>query len=154
MRLLLVALLAVVAAGCLKEGEPPEGRQLFVGRNVEKPAFIGIDKVPYVMFQVRKTPAQPPRSAAYELWLVNYETGETRLLLENVADRDGWRTQVDPAGLRYVMVDERQVDGGSMVGAPSPVGTLVRLDLVRGVLERIPDVTSFSLADHNQFFYR
>jgi len=75
-------------------------------------------------------------------------------VVANVADRDSWRTQADKAGVRFVMVDERFVDGGSTVGVPAPVGTLVRLDLVRGELERIPDVSTFSVADEAQFIYR
>jgi hypothetical protein len=150
-----MVLAVMAAAGCLQEGRPVDGRQLFAARDVEKPAFIGIDRVPYVMFHVRKTPAMPPRSATYELWLANYETGETRRLLENVADRDVWRIQVDMSGVRYVMVDERSVAAGSSMGVQTPVGTLVRLDLVRGELERIPDVSSYTvISGTNQFFYR
>jgi hypothetical protein len=151
---LTVLLLAAALAGCLKEGRPVEGRQLFAGRFVEKPSFIAIDKVPHVLFQVRTTPAQPPRSAVYQQWLAQYETGATRMIVGNVADRDSWRAQADKAGVRFVMVDERFVDGGSAVGVSAPVATLVRLDLVKGELERIPDVSTFSVSDNGQFFFR
>lgn len=155
MRLRLLVALLIAAAGCLKEGRPVDGRQLFTGREVEKPAFIGIDKVAYVTFHVRKTQAVAPLAASYELWLVNYETGEKRLLLENVSDRDSWRQQADMAGVRYLMVDERAIESGSGAGAPQPVGTLVRLHLIHGVLERIPDVSNFTLLEGaNHFFYR
>jgi hypothetical protein len=138
----------------LPEGRPVEGRHLFEGRNVEKPSFVGIDKVAYVMFQERTATALPPRSAVYNLWLVNYETGERRLVLSNVADRDSWRPQADTKGLRYIMVDEHLVDGGSAVGVPTPAGTLVRLDLLKGELERIPEVSTFAVNPTGQFFYR
>jgi hypothetical protein len=153
-RCLLPVLLAVAAVGCLPEGRPVEGRQLFASRNVEKPSFLGIDKVAYVMFQERIATALPPRSAVYNLWLVNYETAERRLLLSNVADRDSWRAQADGKGLRYIMVDEHFVDGGSAAGVPTPAGTLVRLDLLKGEVERIPDVSTFSVNQAGQFFYR
>jgi hypothetical protein len=154
-RRLVLSLLAAAALGCLKAGPPVQGRQLFKGRDIEKPAFVGLDGMAFVLFQVRTSLAMPPRSATYDLWLANYDTGETRLLLQNVADRDSWHVQADRTGVRYVMVDEQSIDGGSSVGVPSPAGTLVRLDLVKGVLERIPNVSTFSLAGPNgQFFYR
>jgi hypothetical protein len=149
---LLTVLLAV--GGCLPEGRPVDGRQLFAGRNVERPGFVSIDKVAYVTFQERTATAVPPRSAVYNLWIVGYETGDKRLLLAGVADRDSWRPQSDSKGVRYVMVDEHFVDGGSMVGAPAAVATLVRLDLTHGELERIPDVSTFSVSPTGQFFYR
>jgi hypothetical protein len=153
-RLLFPVFAVLAAAGCLQEGRPVAGRQLFQSRQVERPGFLSIDKVPYVLFQERTSPAMSPRSATYDQWLVNYDTGEPRKLAANVADRDTWRTQTDKAGVRFVMVDERQVDGGSQVGVPSPVGTLARVDLKRGELERIPDVSSFSVSQSGQFFYR
>jgi hypothetical protein len=152
---LLLSVLAAAAIGCLQVGPPVNGRQLYKGRAVEKPGFVGVGKAAYVLFQVRTAPAMPPRSATYDLWLANYDTGETRLLLQNVADRDSWRMQADMAGIRYVMVDESSVDGGSNIGVPAPVATLVRLDLTMGVLERIPNVSTFSLgAPKGEFFYR
>lgn len=151
---LLPVLAAIAAAGCLKEGRAPDGRQLFAGRYVERPSFLAIDKVPHVLFQVRTTAAQAPRSAVHQHWLVNYDTGARRLLVGNVADRDSWRAQADRAGVRFVMVDERFVDGGSAVGVSVPVGTLVRIDLIKGELERIPDVSTFSVGESGQFFYR
>jgi hypothetical protein len=156
MRRLLVPVLAlaVLLAACLPEGRPVEGRQLFAGRNVEKPTFVGIDKVAYVTFEERTATAVPPRAAVYNLWIVNYETAERRLVLSGVADRDSWRPQVDGKGVRYLMVDEHFVDGGSSVGVPTPVGTLVRLDLLKGELERIPEVSTFSVNQAGQFFYR
>jgi hypothetical protein len=153
-RVVLPVLVAAALAGCLPEGRPVDGRQLFKGRSVENPSFIAIDKVAHVLFEVRTAPAQPPRSAVHEQWLVNYDTGATRLLLANVADRDSWRPQADKAGVRFAMVDERFVDGGSTVGISAPVGTLVRLDLSKGELERIQDVSSFSVQEGGQFFYR
>jgi hypothetical protein len=154
-RLLLPVLaLAAPLVACLPEGRPVEGRQLFAGRNVEKPGFLSIDKAPYVMFQERVATAMPPRSAVYNLWLVSYDTAEKRVLLSNVADRDSWRPQSDGKGVRYVMVDEHFVDGGSAVGVPAAVGTLVRFDLSKGELERIPEVSTFSVNQSGQFFYR
>jgi hypothetical protein len=152
-RVFLPVLLAAALAGCLPEGKPVDGRQLFKGRSVERPSFIAIDKVAHVLFLVRTAPAQPPRSAVHQQWLVNYETGATRLLVANVADRDSWRPQADKAGIRFVMVDERFVEGGSAVGVSTPVGTLVRLDLVKGEVERIPEVASFTVSD-SQFLFR
>src|SRR3954469_25945268 len=109
-RLLLPVLaLAVPLAACLPEGRPVDGRQLFAGRDVEKPVFVGIDKVAYVTFQERTSTALPPRSAVYNLWIVNYETGEKRLLQSNVADRDSWRPTADSKGVRFLMVDEHFV---------------------------------------------
>jgi hypothetical protein len=152
---LLLPVLAAAAIGCLQAGRPVDGRQLYKGRSVEKPSFVGIDKAAYVLFQVRTAPAAPPRSATYDLWLANYDTGETRPLVQNIADRDAWRPQVDMAGIRYMIVDESSVEGGSSVDVPSPVGTLVRLDLTKGVLERIPNASSFSIsAPKGEFFYR
>jgi hypothetical protein len=153
---LLFSVLALSAplAACLPEGRQVEGRQLFTGRSVEKPGFVSIDKVPYVLFQERTSPATPPRSAVYNLWIVKYDTGEKQLLLANIADRDSWRPLVDAKGVRYIMADEHFVDGTSPVGVPSPAGTLVRLDLSKGVLERIPEVSTFSVTASGQFFYR
>jgi len=150
----LSVLATIAAAGCLQDGGAPDGRQLFAGRFVEKPSFLAIDKVPHVLFQVRTTPAMPPRSAVHEHWLVNYESGEKRLLVANVADRDSWRPQADKAGVRFVMVDERFIDVGTPAGVSAPVGTLVRVDLIRGELERIPEVSTFSVSESGQFFYR
>jgi hypothetical protein len=144
----------LMVTACLPEGRPVEGRQLFAGRNVERPGFVGIDKVPYVLFQERTSTALPPRSAVYNLWIVNYETGEQRLLVQNVSAREAWRTQADGKGIRYLMVDEHFIEGGSSTGVSAPVGTLVRLDLTRGELERIPEVSTFQTNADGQFFYR
>jgi hypothetical protein len=153
-RLLLPVLaLATPLLACLPEGRPVHARQLFAGRNVEKPTFVGIDNVAHVLFQERTSTALPPRSAVYELWIVGYDAGAARLLLQNVSDRDGWRPQSDRKGIRFIMVDEHFVDGGSAVGVPSPAGTLVRLDLAKGELERIPGVSTFSVSPSGQFFY-
>ena len=122
MRAAFVALLLALG-GCLPEGRPVEGRLLFTGRAVEKPNFVNVDGAASVLYEVRTAPAQPPRAATYELWMVGYDGGAPQVMLANVADRDSWRPQVDGAGIRYVMIDERAVDGGSAVGAPSPVAT-------------------------------
>src|SRR6185436_9787921 len=154
-RLLLPVLaLAAPLGACLPEGRPVDGRQLFSSRNVEHPGFVSIDKVAWVMFHERTSPAIPPREAVYNLWIVRYDTGEKRLVLQNVSARDGWKPQQDGKGVRYVMVDEHLVDGGSAAGASSPVATLVRLDLSKGELERIPEVTTFLTNAEGQFFYR
>src|SRR5690242_9476096 len=69
MRRLLLPVLAATALGCLKAGPPVQGRQLYAGREIEKPTFVGVNNAADVMFQVRTALAMPPRSATYDLWL-------------------------------------------------------------------------------------
>jgi hypothetical protein len=146
MRLPLLLPLAALLAGCLKEGRPVVGRPLIMGRAVEKPEFVKDGT--WVAYEVRQKIAEPPYSATYDWWMVNYDTAENRPLLQNVADR--WGHTHNDAGTWFLVTDEVAVPSLS-----TTAGTLVLLDLDQGILDRISDVTSFSLrSDTKQFFYR
>jgi hypothetical protein len=98
------------------------------------------------MYQVRTAQPVGTRSAAYSLYVVDYETGKQLLLLENVADSDTWRPSIDRNEIRYYMVNETTIDGGATApGVPSAVATLVRYDLTRGPIEEIPNVASYAV---------
>jgi hypothetical protein len=141
-RLLLLPL--ALLAGCLKGGRDVVGFSLVRGRAVEKPAFVKDGA--WVTYELRRRSAEAPFSGAYDFAMVNYDTGEVRPLVENVADR--WGRQDSDTGIQYLVADETASPSGTM-------GTLVLLDLDQGVQARIPDVTSFQpLRGTREFFYR
>ena len=134
-----------------------DGRLLVLGREIEKPAFLLLDDRLWVMFEERTGHLDIERAPTFDLRMVSYLDGEARTLLSNIADRDGWRGQVDGQGVNYFIVDERVVEGGVGGGAGTSVGTLVRLDIKQGELERIPDVASYQVlggAGPAEFLYR
>jgi hypothetical protein len=154
------SLLAGPLLGCLQEGRGVDARLLHPGRDIEAPVFVQADGRLAVTFVVRHRPptADPAEFRSYNLWRVPFERSagdgnplndgagsEARPILENIAERDGWHPQGDGAGLVYYMVDARRLDGGPP-GSPTAAGTLARLDLGSGVLDRIPDVSSFSVS--------
>src|SRR5436190_20279693 len=126
LRLLLPPLAAALLAGCLKEGRPVLGRFLVPGRAVEKPAFVKQGGA--VTYELRRRKAQGDVSGAYDWAIVNYDTAETRTLVENVSDR--WGRQDNGNGLYYVMSDEALAPGRT-------TWTLDQVDLDQGILERI-----------------
>src|SRR5437870_4593405 len=102
MRLVLwMPVLAAALAGCLPEGRPVKGRLLAAGREIEKPGFVAIGDSPWVTYEVRRGPGTAALAPTYDLAMVQYDTAEQRMLLQNVADRDGWRPQTDNAGVHY-----------------------------------------------------
>jgi hypothetical protein len=135
----------LLCAGCLQEGRPVVGRLLVKGRTVENPTFLKDNK--RLTYQVRRRPAEPPLSGAFDLGIVSYDTAEARLLAENVADR--WGVLDGQAGLTFVMTDE------SLAPDQSTMGSLVMLDLDQGEVDRIPAVTSYyALPGTRELYYR
>lgn len=147
-----------LAGGCLKEGRAVDGRLLHAGRGIEMPSFVPAEGKLAVTFVVRNQPptTDPASPRSYDLWRVPFEPGdgeggsvddgaggEARLIVERIAERDGWHPQADGNGLVYYLVDERRIEGGPP-GAPTAAATLARVDTGAGVLDRIPDVSSFS----------
>jgi hypothetical protein len=135
-------------AGCLQEGRSVVGRSLVPGRNVEAPAFV--KEGAWVTFELRRKSAVPPFSGAYDFAMVDYDSGEVRTLVENAADR--WGRIGNETGLMYLLADETLVPNPTV---PTTMGTLVTLDLDRGVIDRVPEVTSFSvLGRSRELYYR
>lgn len=134
----------LLAAGCLAEKAPVEGRMLFGGRGIERPGFVTVGGAPAVQFEVRTAAPTPERAAVSDVWLVSWDTGEERLLIKNRSTR--WEMAADASGeARYVMTDEGSVDTFAGLGTSTPVATLNKVSLVSGLLETIPNVSSFSL---------
>lgn len=143
------------AVGCLKEGRPVEGRLLIEGRQIEQPSFVELGGRLWVSFEDRNRTFDP-EGPTYDLRMVSFEDGEARTVLENIADRPAWRPQIDGRGLQYYMVDARSVASPNG-GSATAVGTLVRLDPANGVVERVPDVVSYSVyptPGTSEFLYR
>ena len=143
--LVLAALLAcagALAAGCLPDDPPVRGRLLYAGVGIERPEFRYIGDEPWVMFDVRRTRPAQRLGGTTDLYMVHWETGETRLLLKSRSDRLEWQRSPDRWGGFFYMTEERITSDGPR----APVGTLVRLRLDTGeILERIPDVLSHSV---------
>jgi hypothetical protein len=141
----IAASVAPLLAGCLQEGRPVVGRSLVPGRAVERPIFVKDGD--WVSYELRRRPAEPPYSGSFDFQIVNYDTGEVRPLVENVADR--WGKYDGGAGVYYLITDEAALPN------LSTMGTLVQLSLDEGVLDRIPNVTSYAvLPGTREFFYR
>lgn len=141
---------SVALAGCLREQAPVDnGRSLHRGRDIERPAFVVIDEQPWVQYDVRISAAVGRRGGVSDLWLVSWDEGVKRRLIENRSD--AWGIDQDSSGVRYVMVDETTVE--TTAGTPTPVATLARVTMTGEVLERIPGVASFSVYG-DRFFYR
>jgi hypothetical protein len=139
--------------GCLPNGKPVEGRLLVPGRNIEKPTFVAIGGEAWVTYEVRTSAPLGGRGATYDLRMVRYEDGEQRTVIENIADRIEWwpQSEPEPDYVRYYMVNETAIAGSGT--ADTPVATLVRLTLSRGVLEQIEDVSSYQV-EGRRFWYR
>src|SRR5262245_46183057 len=131
-------------AGCLPDERSVEGLLLHPGRDIQRPAFIGVGDKLLVTFEVQTATPLPPRSGVYDIWAATWdEPREERRLVANIADRDLWPQRADARGTHYVMTDERFSEGPAP-GASTPVGTLTRFDFGAGVTERIPDVVSYT----------
>jgi hypothetical protein len=147
-------LLSIVCAGCLPDSIPVEGRLLFPGRNIDRPSFLRIGGADWVQFEQRTSEAVRGRGSTADVHLVNWDTGAHRVLVSNRSDR--WGVDEDADGIRYYMQGERTF--------PSPdsaaVATLARVSLEAGIVETIPDVTSFGAirdgvaAERYRFYYR
>jgi hypothetical protein len=137
-------LFAALLAGCLQEGRPVVGRSLVPGRAVERPIFVKDGAS--VLYEVRRRPAEPPYSGSFDLQMVDYDSAAVRPLVENVADR--WGKYDGGGGIWYLITDEAALPN------LSTMGTLVQLDLDQGVLDRIPNVTSYATLPSREFFYR
>jgi hypothetical protein len=147
-RLRLLLALAALLAGCLKEGRPVVGRSLVPGRAVEKPGFVKGGQ--WVTYEVRRKPAEAPYAGSYDFSMVNYDSGETRLLAANVSDQ--WGRADNDLGLYFMVTDETLATDPLV---PTTMGVLNLVDLDQGVIDRIADVTSFSiLKGSREFFYR
>lgn len=150
---LFVLLLAAVSAGCLPEPRAVNGWKIHGGRNIERPAFVSAEGRPWVLFEERVAHASKTRSGVVNVAMTSWQAGELRRLVSNKSERLGWNTYIDRAGVHYLMADERTTTAETS-GFAVPIATLVRMNPERGIIERIPEVTSFSAADDGQFLYR
>jgi hypothetical protein len=130
--------------GCLPSELFPQGVHVAAGRDIEKPDFVTINEQSHLIFQRRTSRAAAPRSGTYDVWLAPWGSAEPRRLIAQVADRSDWAPGIDAAGVRYYMTNET-VLGGPPPSGSKPVGELTRVDLARGVLERIPGVLNYRL---------
>ncbi len=147
MALLCVALGAPMGA-CLPADQPVKGKLLHSGINIESPSFVHLGGEPWVMFQVRRTRPGRSRSGTVDLHLVKWpDASERRVLLEGRADRNEWPVIEDASGARFYMTEERLASNGL------PIGTLNRVSLKDGIVERIPDVLSYALGGGRRTFY-
>src|SRR6185369_16110765 len=132
-------------SGCLPEPEPVDGDLIAAGIAIEKPHFEIFDngdkKEPWVVYGVRKALPVNGYGARVDLHRVRWEDRKAEVIVTDYADRPEWGVAVDARKVRYYMKDERNaLDGGA-----AAVGTLNRISLTAGIVETIPDVTSFSL---------
>ena len=77
------AVIIVLLCGCLKEEPPVNARRLFEGRDVDRPFFTNIEEELWVQLDVRTAPASGSRGATSDVWLVNWESGEKRMIGQN-----------------------------------------------------------------------
>jgi hypothetical protein len=82
---------------------------------------MNVDKETYVRFKERVAPATSEKGAVYNFWISSFDGQRQRNVLSDWSDR--W-PQIDSAGGRYFMVEERAVPSG---GGKAVVGTWVRL---------------------------
>ncbi len=143
-----MVLLGLGTFGCLPDAKPVQGRKLASGRDISNPEFGLVDGKPSIFFQRKRTNAMPGRGGAFDLFAVSTESGEPRLLLANISDTRGWSNRDSQS--RYYMVDEsRPADG-----APVSQGTLVRIRPGVDELDRIAEVTSYSLPAEGPILYQ
>ena len=109
--------------GCLQEGPPPDGHQLFHGNQIESPAFIKVGDQTMVRFEDRLAYATVDRGGVSDLWISSFDGTSQRKVVANRSDN--WGEQgPDNAGDRYFMVDEHLV---ASAGGQARVASLVRL---------------------------
>jgi hypothetical protein len=130
----------MVGGACLPDDPPVRGNLLYPGVGISNPRFRVIDDEPWVLFDVRTSRAENDMGAKADLHLARFSDGEHRLVIANRAARDEWPVVTDADRAGFYMTDERPA-----VGLGLAVGTLVRMQLVGGVLETIPDVMSYGL---------
>ena len=143
-----VVALGVVGTGCLSEGRPVDGRLLHPGREIESPGLVNVGGTLMVTYAMRGAEPAPGSglSPRYDLWRAPFAGGSgPRRLVAGISEREGWGGDADTAGFRYFMVDERLLDGAD-AGGPLAAATLVRADLENGVVDQIPDVSSFTVS--------
>ena len=117
---------------------------------ISNPRFRVIDDEPWVLFDVRTSRAENGMGAKADLHLARFTDGEHRLVIANRAARGEWPVVTDSERAGFYMTDERPAEGLGLA-----VGTLVRLQLIGGLVETIPDVLSYGLhPDRSWFYYR
>jgi hypothetical protein len=112
----------VALAGCLQEGPPPTGTQLFHSQDLEAPFFIKIGDQNYVRFRERVSPATTTKGAVYNLWLSSFDGSVQRKFIENWSTH--WSEDAGADG-HYFMANERAIPSG---GGSATVGTWIRLN--------------------------
>jgi hypothetical protein len=147
----LVAATALILGGlaCLPAEKPVAGRLLVAGRTIERASFEEVEGRPVLVYETRKANARPGLGGVTDVHVVPWEGGEARLVVADRSDTSGWSHRDDATGIRYFMLDERRNPSGA-----GSLATLVRVSLTEGVLERIPDVSSFSAMGAARFFYQ
>lgn len=147
-----VLTLVLGLAGCLPDDPAVRGRLLYAGVNIERPEFIYVGDEPWVMFDIRRSRPVFPEGGVVDLYMVNWDTGTSRLMLSGRSDRTEWARSIDKDGAFMYVVDERRTSDGP----GSAVGTLVRLRVHDAqILESVPDVISYTLhPDRGRFHYR
>lgn len=114
-------LVALLLAGCLEDGPPPSGRQLYHSQNLASPGFLEVDGEQMIRFVERTALATTTRGGVSDLWLTSYDGSRQRKVVANMSDY--WPEQAYGEG-RYFMVDEGLVPSN---GGMARVATLVRL---------------------------
>jgi hypothetical protein len=128
----------VALAGCLQEGPPPTGAQLFHSQDLEAPFFIKIGDQNYVRFRERVSSATTTKGAVYNLWLSSLDGSVQRKFIENWSTR--WSETADADG-HYFMANERTIPSG---GGGATVGTWIRLGPTYEEELRLEDISTIS----------
>lgn len=128
----------VALAGCLQEGPPPTGTQLFHSQDLEAPFFIKIGDQSYVRFRERVSQSTTTKGAVYNLWLSSFDGSVQRKFIENWSTR--WSEAADADG-RYFMANERTIPSA---GGTATVGTWIRLNQNYEEELRIEEVSAVS----------
>ena len=116
-------LVFLLLAGCLEDGPPPSGRQLYHSQNLASPGFLKVDGEAMIRFVERTALATTTRGGVSDLWLTSYDGSLQRKVVANMSDY--WpESGPHNAGDRYYMVDERLVP---TTGGLARVATLLRL---------------------------
>jgi hypothetical protein len=140
--------LALLAVACLPDDPAVQGRLLHPGPDVVAPRFRTLDGEPWVLYDVRISPAENGLARHFDLHLARFSDGEHRLVLANRADRADWPVITDADRAGFYMVDERDAPGLGL-----PMATLVRLRLSTGVVETIDDVLDYGIHPERRRFY-
>ena len=137
-RLLPLLLGLAALGGCLEEGPAPSGTHLFHSQNLMAPSFIKVGDEMFVRFQERIAPATADKGTVYDLWISSFDGKQQRKVVANWSDR--W-PQMDSAGGRYFMTDERMIPSG---GGTAVVASWTRLGPTLDEEARIESIATVS----------